>query len=614
MQGADPVGVEELLLLSMDVRLTTDLLVNSPFLSMFIREGRARLIQPGIQSSGSASTNTIELLPPEIQIGFGERFGYSVSSVPDLDGDNLNDVIIGAIDTDVFDPELGDGSVYVYSGADGEFIAQFFSPSPQFNSGFGVSVAGLPDINGDGRGDILIGASGEAREGGSGAIFDSVMGRAYVYTLDPMNEPVLRFTLEPPGDVDIANFGAKVIALEDTNDDSIPDFAVGAPRMETSAGAESGMVYVFSGADGSILYDLAMPELPINQSREGGSFGLRMDRLPDTNGDGIDDLIVGADYQFERTRPDEVGAAFLFSGADGELLHTFVGSVPLPEFNERFGRSVAGMQDVNGDGFGDVAISSPFEPIASLPGSTFGGNIYIYSGATGDLIRTIESPIGQDGRWFGRLMTSVGDFNGDGAGDLAALADYLQTDFAIGDHIVLINGRTGNSVRAMGDDGNLLQGYSIDYEGQSIAGLGDITGDGLSDLVLGNVNASTGGIFRNGAASIIKQPTAQLIAQEAQYEISGLVEYEINLPGGPISGTIGEGVTTTILLDFPIITELTPEGVLGFVLPLDDVVEIDTGIEGEPLIIGVKSTAGGNPEVVFPPEVARQILEFWRLF
>jgi hypothetical protein len=90
------------------------------------------------------------------------EFGGSVSGVPDADGDGCSDLLVGA-------GEEGGGAedagrAYLYSGATGALLRTLQSPNVEINGQFGVSVSGVPDANGDGRGDLLVGAFLEGRE------------------------------------------------------------------------------------------------------------------------------------------------------------------------------------------------------------------------------------------------------------------------------------------------------------------------------------------------------------------------------------------------------------------------------------------------------------------
>ena len=130
--------------------------------------------------------------------------------------------------------------------------------------------------------------------------------------------------------------------MGDVNGDWVEDLIVGASRDDTIA-EDSGSAHVFSGADGSTLYNFY-------GDSEGGWFGTSVSGAGDVNGDGFDDVIVGTIFDFDRT-----GSAQVFSGSDGSILYDFAG-----DSTSFFGQSTIDVGDVNGDGLADFVIDAPF--------------------------------------------------------------------------------------------------------------------------------------------------------------------------------------------------------------------------------------------------------------
>ncbi|MEP0844688.1 MAG: FG-GAP repeat protein [Phycisphaerae bacterium] len=287
------------------------------------------------------------------------------------------------------------------------------SPAEETSGSFGRSVAGLFDVNGDGFGDVAIGADAENP---AGAPADA--GRVHVYS--GVDGAFIR-TLVSPNQTANGRFGAAVAGLGDLNGDGRGEIAVGAPRESAAGGpTNAGRVHVFSGADGSLLRTLVSPN-----EEAGGSFGGSIARVPDVNGDGRDDLIVGASLEDPGTAQQDEGRAYLFSGAGGALLATL--QMPVGEFSAFFGIAVAGVPDADGDGRGDVLVGAS-QANGGWPLGT--GRAYLYSGATGQLLRTLDSPDPQTNGGFGLAVAGAADLNGDGRGDLIVGAGLENPDGA----------------------------------------------------------------------------------------------------------------------------------------------------------------------------------------
>src|SRR5690606_30338866 len=101
------------------------------------------------------------------------QFGYAVAGVPDADGDGRGDLLVGAYQEEGAGQSYA-GRAYVFSGATGVLLHALVSPNPAFGRLFGSSVAGVPDVDGDGRGDLLVGEPG--------ALGAGLVGRAYVFS------------------------------------------------------------------------------------------------------------------------------------------------------------------------------------------------------------------------------------------------------------------------------------------------------------------------------------------------------------------------------------------------------------------------------------------------
>ncbi len=329
-------------------------------------------------------------------------FGDSVAGVPDVNGDGRGDILVGAPGESYGTGPAGAGRAYLFSGANGALLRTFFSPDQETNGSFGDCVAGIPDVNGDGRGDIIIGAPEE--DPGSAP---SGAGRAYIFS--GASGVLLRILASPHQETDGA-FGCSVSGIPDVNGDGRGDVIVGAKRENPgSAPVDSGRAYIFSGATGVRLRTLNSPGQEI-----GGSFGESVSGIPDVNGDGRGDVVVGSPDEDPGSSPVGCGRANVYSGATGALLWKLL--PPTPEIDGNFGVAVAGAPDMNGDGRGEIIVGAWNEDPGTSPSNC--GRVHVYSGLTGKRIWTFASTAPQIDGAFGIAVAGVPDLNANGKGDI----------------------------------------------------------------------------------------------------------------------------------------------------------------------------------------------------
>lgn len=369
------------------------------------------------------------------------------------------------------------------------------SPNEQPAGFFGRAVAGIADMTGDGLGDLVVGAPNEAAYR-----HPKYAGRAYIVS---SSGGLLR-TLVSPREQTGGQFGTSVARIESAGG---PDrVAVGAPNEAAAAGLPaSGMAYIFLASNGQVLATISSPN-----PQPGGQFGRALSGVPDCNGDGIGDLVVGAPAEAPPGSSDASGNAYLISGADGALLATLLSSSPRP--GGMFGSSVAGVADADGDFAGDVLVGAPLEaPPGTQPGS---GRAYVFSGATGSLIRVISiSPAAQIYALFGRTVSGVPDVDGDGRGDVAVAALNYATGYGgpgpfDAGYVFLFSGAGGALIRRLTSP----QPENDGEFGASICGLPDINGDGRGEIAVGAIkedacaarlNAGRAYVFSGGDGSRI---------------------------------------------------------------------------------------------------------------
>jgi VCBS repeat-containing protein len=512
----------------------------------------------------------------------GDHAGFSVSAAGDVNGDGFDDFIVGA---PYGADGLGDaGAAYVVFGTgaglgtldgSGRTVIDLATLDPangflirgDANAGHaGWSVSSAGDVNGDGFDDVIVGApfgglggnyAGQAyvvfgKASGLGAVDDS--GRAAVDLTDlPAADG---FVIRGATDGDAV--GWSVSAAGDVNGDGFADVIVGAP-LGSDTGSFAGQAYVVFGkasgigtvdASGHAVIDLASLSpasgLAIKGAGESERVGWSVASAGDVNGDGFDDLVVGAPLGGEGGL--YAGQAYVVFGkasglgtVDGSghaVLNVGSNFSPSQGFVIQgdaswsfAGWSVSSAGDVNGDGFADVIVGEPF----GADGTNNAGQAYVvYGSASG--FGTLDSAgralvdLANHGSSFtadkgfvvygdaardqvGFSVSAAGDVNGDGIDDLIVGAPFESNGGeSAGEAYVIFGqpaglGMTDITGRAVVDLANfaplsllLIQGDGAGSKaGVSVAAAGDVNGDGFADLLVGAPNAGDGGPQAGGA-------------------------------------------------------------------------------------------------------------------
>jgi hypothetical protein len=272
----------------------------------------------------------------------GAGFGWALTSVGDLNGDNTPDFAVGAF------AHEGAGQVFVFNGQDGKLLRTIMPPAGSFT--FGWALASMRDLNNDGLRELLVGAPY------TNVGKNPVQGQAYVINGKDGN---VLYTLDNPQPIAGAVFGWRLIDAGDLNKDGVSDILVGAPYQDVDNVIAQGSAFAFSGANGQMLFPLKNP-VP----RPYAAFGYSLSESADMNQDNVPEILVGAPYQ----TVDEFhvqGEVFLFNGQDGRHLTTF--DNPYPHQGSSFGYTVASPGDVNGDKIPDFAIGASGQGIMDKP-------------------------------------------------------------------------------------------------------------------------------------------------------------------------------------------------------------------------------------------------------
>jgi hypothetical protein len=369
-------------------------------------EGRAFVYHGSATGLGTTSAWTANDPQP---IG-RSYFGISVGTAGDVNGDGYDDVIVGA-----YWYNGGQGRAYVYHGsAAGLSKSPVWTASHQLYANFGVSVGTAGDVNGDGYDDVIIGA--RAYDGGQ-----ADEGRAYVYHGSPTGLSTSPdWTAE--GNQSNALFGQRVGTAGDVNGDGYSDVIVGA-FLYDSGQRDEGKAFVWYGSNTG----LGDPGTPDNADWTAESdqayaeFGIEVGTVGDVNGDGYDDVIVGAQL-YDDDQEDE-GRAYVYHGSATGLSATAAWTAKGGQADAHFGHSGGTAGDVNRDGYDDVIVGAYWYNGGQ-------GRAYIYHGSATGLSATAAwtAESDQAGAHFGASVGTAGDVNRDGYPDVIIGAPRYDAD------------------------------------------------------------------------------------------------------------------------------------------------------------------------------------------
>ena len=351
-------------------------------------------------------------------------FGASVGTAGDVNGDGYDDLIVGAPYYDV--GRTNEGRIFVYYGSVSgpSTTAGWTVESNQSFAYLGISVSTAGDVNGDGYDDVIAGAhyysNGQTKEG-----------RAFVYhgSASGLSTTPNWFA---EGNQALAYFGYAAGSAGDVNGDGYDDVIVGAYGYDNEQ-TDEGRVYVFYGSAGGLGSTSWTAESDQNNARLGISAGT----AGDVNGDGYDDVIAGA-YYYDNGQTDE-GKVFAWYGGPGGLGANGTPanadwSAESDQASAYLGMSVSTAGDVNGDGYDDVIIGAyGYDNPETDEGKAFAW--YGGSGGLGDsgipANADWSAESNQAGAQLGRWVATAGDVDRDGYADVLVGAyayDNGQTD------------------------------------------------------------------------------------------------------------------------------------------------------------------------------------------
>jgi len=494
-----------------------------------------------------------------------DRFGSAVASIGDLDGDGIEDLVVGT----PLDDGQGDnrGALWVlFLDEDGSV-----KDRQKVNSGqgdlvgpldngdqFGASVAHLGDLDGDGVSDILVGA----RTDGDGA---NNAGAVYVAFLETDG----RFKAEQKisasaGGLSLAlsagdQFGAAVANLGDLDDDGVVDVAVGAPRRDDGGANRGAVSILFLNPDGTVKAEQTLNDLVggVVGLENGARFGTSLAGLGDLDGDGVEDLAVGAEGVDDGG--SRRGAVWiLFLNTDGtvkaqqKISQTEGGFAGQLDDLDYFGTSLGLLDDLDGDGFLDLAVGARRDD----DGGSNRGAVWIlalradgsvqYERKLSDLSGGFGGTLSNADN-FGSAVCLIGDVDEDGSPDIAVGA-FLDDDGGVdtGALWVLLMGSYATVEQRNGSGINpvCLQSENVPILGEDwVVSLdASVLASAASSFVIG-FSASFGpGVVLN-AGELLVDPTGGLFVGSGLPSAGGVDVHVI-----PIAND-------TALLGFPIYTQ-----------------------------------------------------------
>ncbi len=400
----------------------------------------------------------------------GDDFGESISQIGDLDGDGIVDVAVGVRLDD--DGGSNRGAVFIlFMNRDGTVRQQQkissirggFTGVLKDNDEFGLGVIGIGDLDADGYPDIAVGAGADGIGINQGVVWILFLNpNGTVRQHQMITESIGGFNGNFfTGRLDNHDrFGSDLGSLGDFDGDGIPDIAVSADGDDDGGSSRGAFYILYLNSNGTVKNYRKISSTQggfRGRIDNGDLFGSTVTNLGDLNGDGMDDLAVGAQFD------DDGGSAFgavwiLFMNSNGtvrgfqKISATSGGFTGQLDINDEFGQSVSVVGDINNDGIPDLAVGAEFDD----DGADKAGAVYILTLNRDGTVQNTQKISGTSENFtsiranseFGQAIAPMGDLNLDGVPDIIVTADAErdpgpQTGAA---YVVFLNGTPSGPV------------------------------------------------------------------------------------------------------------------------------------------------------------------------
>ncbi|MFV2055395.1 MAG: tandem-95 repeat protein [Thiohalomonadales bacterium] len=447
------------------------------------------------------------------------EYGYPVKGVGDVNGDGFDDVIIGDPFYNVSGPNVNEGAVYLFygsaTGLSHNIAWTQTGNSPSANYGYSVGVA---DVNGDSINDVIVGAPGQSATDGVGASIANT-GVVYVYYGGLATGLATTASwIARPSTFGI-RFGEAVAGAGDVNGDGFEDIIVGAPKFEGIDALgnpllQAGAAFVYHGSSTGLSSTL-VADWHVESKQANAELGTSVSSAGNVNGDrastgfAIDDILIGIIF-YNSTDPiskvvyTNAGRVIAYYGS--EATGAVAGGLstiadPAKEFSAKpdwsfqlyeefanLGISVASAGNVNGDS-SSAKNPLPLDDIligANNIRSVLAGSAYLFHGSdvVGIEAKQAWSIRGEQGNsLFGHVVASAGDINGDSFDDII-IGDPLYSNIGSqeGKAYIYLGPIAANRRIA---DWTGTGTVDWDFFAYSVSGVGDINNDGYSDIMVG---------------------------------------------------------------------------------------------------------------------------------
>jgi hypothetical protein len=426
----------------------------------------------------------------------GDNAGHAVASAGDVNADGYDDLLIGAPG---FDEGADDaGAAYLVLGpltsnlelslADARLMGK------EAEGGAGSAVAGAGDVNADGYDDLLIGApyldDGATDAGAAFLVLGPVVGDLDLGSADATITGTTRIDWT----------GWSVAGAGDVDGDGHHDLLIGAPYSDKGGSNAGAAVLMFGPVTGALSINDADAQL-VGEAEQDNA-GLSVASAGDVNGDGLDDLLVGAPGSDQGGT--NAGAAYLVLGPVSEGVELYsadarlVGEVAY----DGAGGAVASAGDVDGDGLPDLLVGASTHDA----GGSDAGAAYLLLGTTRGYVSLTSAHAKLVGEAMsdqaGSSVAGAGDTNGDGFSDILVGAWSQDSNGIDAGATYLVMGPVTGEFALSAAYATFIADEAFDRAGSSVAGAGDVDGDGTGDLLIGApINSELG--TERGAAYLI---------------------------------------------------------------------------------------------------------------